>query len=483
MKFVAVAFLALATAAGTTAAPSVRPEPPAHSIAVLPFLNMDDDHRQGYFSDGLSEELLNSLSRIAALQVVARTSSFSFKRRQVTVVEVGRQLNVASVLEGSVRRSGNKVHITAQLSDAGNGNALWAKTYDREFKDVIALPAEIAESVAMALKVRLPEDERAVLGLGGTRNPEAFDAYLRAFAITGGDRESNDRSMLAALDQAILDDPDYALAQSHRAVLILDIATHWLPDRVAIQREVEEARSGAEKAIALAPKLGYAHAVLAEILNAGYLDFAGAMAEFDRALALDPGNAQVLRDYAAFAVAMGRRDQAVAAAQRSIVLDPMNADSQDTLARVMYYARRYPEALAAARRAQAMKPHFKDYFTLAGFIDLAQGMPERAITSCPADPDWFPLTCLAIANHKLNDTSRAEHMLARLREISGDASLYQQAQIYSQWGATNRALEALERAHQYRDPALEALKADPMLDPLRSEQKFDAVLQVLKFPR
>jgi TolB-like protein len=301
------------TAAKTiAAAPTVHAEPasafapPAHSIAVLPFVNMSGDSQQDYFSDGLSEELLNSLSRITALQVAARTSSFSFKGKQVDIADIARKLNVGAILEGSVRRAGAHVRITAQLINAVTGFHLWSQTYDRDLSDMLALQTEIASAVTTALQATLLGDSAALIELGGTQNPLAFDAYLRGqkFVDTAPDKETR-LAQIAAYSEAIRLDPSYAKAYAGKAVALSDFAGD-VATGPAVRQSFEEARAEADKALALAPELGEAHVALASILDAGFADYARAAVEYERAVALSPGNALVLRLSAWFFSHVGR---------------------------------------------------------------------------------------------------------------------------------------------------------------------------------
>src|SRR6266481_1178262 len=202
--------------------------PPAHSIAVLPFTNMSGDKGQDYFSDGLSEELLNSLARISELQVAARTSSFYFKGEHADLQTIAHKLNVASVLEGSVRRAGHKIRITAQLNNAITGFHLWSQTYDRDLSDVLALQMEIANAVASALKVALLGDVAAKIEAGGTRDPAAFDAYLRASkAYREYQNDKDVQAAIAGYTEAIRLDPEYALAYADRSLAFSTFATNF----------------------------------------------------------------------------------------------------------------------------------------------------------------------------------------------------------------------------------------------------------------
>jgi TolB-like protein len=295
-------------------------KPPPHSIAVLPFVNTSGDKDQEYFSDGLTEELLNSLARINELQVAGRTSSFYFKGKNVDLGTVAHRLNVAAVLEGSVRRSANTVRITAQLVNASTGFHLWSQTYDRSLGHILALQTEIANAVAAALKVTMLGDVAAKIELGGTRNPAALDAYLRATNahFTVINRKQDAPVALAAYSEALRLDPKFVLALAGRSIALAQYAPYIAGQAMHDARD--KALVDARQAIALAPELAEGHLALA-LLFEDLLDFTQATTEYNRALALAPGNARVLRDYGFFAVSMGRTDEGLAAARRAAVLD------------------------------------------------------------------------------------------------------------------------------------------------------------------
>src|SRR6202042_2645554 len=245
--------------------PAAAFAPPRHSIAVLPFVNMSGDEDQEYFSDGLTEELLNSLSEINELQVAARTSAFSFKGKDTDIGTIARKLNVGAVLEGSVRRSANTIRITAQLINAVTGFHLWSKTYDRDLGDVLKLQTEIATAVAGALKVTLLGDVAAKIELGGTHNPAAFDAYLRA--AKGFQSRHQDKEIptaIVAYTEAIRLDPNFALAFSGRSIALTTYAGNEATG-AAVREGYERAESDARQAVALAPGLAEGHLALANV--------------------------------------------------------------------------------------------------------------------------------------------------------------------------------------------------------------------------
>ena len=462
-------------------APTTAFSPPPHSIAVLPFVNLSGDASQDYFSDGLTEELLNSLAQINELQVAARTSSFSFKEHP-DIATVAHKLNVGAVLEGSVRRSAKTIRITAQLINAVTGFHLWSKTYDRDLGDVLKLQTEIATEVANALKVKLLGDVAAKVELGGTRNPAAFDAFLRGAKAVSSRRDTKDLpAAIAAYTEAIRLDPHYALAFAARSIALSNVAGE-AETAAAVREGFDKAQADARQALNLAPDLAQAHLALAFVSDST-LDFTQASEAYDRALALAPGNADVLRLSGPFAAYMGHFDVGVSAARRAVVLDPLARASHSVLGQALYTARRYEEAVAAFAAVISLEPDYKSTYWWRGLAYYGIGDLERARASCETKPDyWASQQCLAMIYDKLGRHADAEAELAKLKAAQGDAGAYQYATIYAQWGNRAKALEWLETALRLRDPGLESLKTDPLLDPMRQEPRFQAIERALKFP-
>jgi TolB-like protein/DNA-binding winged helix-turn-helix (wHTH) protein len=458
-------------------------EPPAHSIAVLPFVNMSGDPSQQYFSDGLTEELLNSLARINELQVAARTSSFSFQGEHPDIATVARKLNVASVLEGSVRRSGNTIRVTAQLNNAVTGFHLWSQTYDRDLGDILKLQTDIANSVAGALKVTLLDNVSARIELGGTHNPGAFDAYLRGTkALTSLVDAKAHKTAIAEYTEAIRLDPRYALAFAGRSRAYTSYATQPVIGD-AIRDLFDKGYADAREAVRLAPELAEGYMALGFYFEFGGLDFTQAREAYDRARSLAPGNAKVLRTSGSFLISMGQFDEGIAAARRAVALDPLNRSSHDVLGFGLYFARRYREAIQAYAESITLDPAYQEAYGVRGLAYYGMDDLKNARSSCETKPDyWISEQCLAVVYDKLARHADAEAWLAKYRAVVGDGGAYQYATIYAQWGNTAKALEWLEVAMRLRDPGLELLKTDPLMDPLRNESRFQAIERQLKFP-
>ncbi|MBS0367373.1 MAG: TIR domain-containing protein [Proteobacteria bacterium] len=469
------------TVAASAAPPAFRPPP--HSVAVLPFVNMSGDKDQEYFSQGLTEELLNSLTEINGLQVAGRTSAFSFQGKDTDAGTIARKLNVGAILEGSVRRSGHTVRITAQLLNAVTGFHLWSKTYDRDLGDVLKLQTEIAVAVADALKVTLLGNEAARIELGGTRNPAAFDAYLRGSkAARAGEGASSYQSAIAEFTEAIGLDPNYALAFASRSLALSYYASDAVnaadSRKFAVRSEVD-----ARRALRLAPDLAEGHLALARSVVATHLDFTQASEAYQRAMAFAPGDAGVLALSGLFAVSMGRSDVGIAAARHAVALDPLNPQSHEALGEALFWARRYQEAVAAFAEVISLEPDFKRAYGFRGVAWYWLGELHSARSSCETKPDhWSSMWCLALTYEKLGWHGEAQAEQKKLQAVFGDNSAYQLATIYAAWGDTDKALEWLTRAVRLPDAGVTYLKIDALVDPMRHEPRFQAIERALKFP-
>jgi TolB-like protein len=309
-------------------------EVPSKSIAVLPFVNMSSDKEQEYFSDGLSEELLNQLAQIPQLRVIARTSSFSFKGKEADVATIAKALNVANVLDGSVRKSANTLRITAQLVRTSDSSHLWSKTYERQMTDVFKVQDEIARDVVAALKVKLlptqelPKTQR-------TNNPEAYEHYLLGMNISRQDRLETSQLAAAEFQKAIALDPGYANAYAMLSIAQVrgaDVA----PSQAQRAEETKQAFATMEQAITLAPDLALGYSRRGYIRYTRAWDWQGAAADFKRALALDPNNAELLSSYSQSLFFHGHQKEAIALARKATVIDPLSLDIWHNLGLLLF---------------------------------------------------------------------------------------------------------------------------------------------------
>ena len=365
---------------------------------------------------------------------------------------------MGAVLEGSVRRSAHTIRITAQLINAVTGFHLWSKTYDRDLGDVLKLQTEIATAVASALRVTLLGDVAAKVELGGTRNPAAFDAYLRGAKAYSSRRDADASTAIAAYTEAIRLDPHYALAFASRSRAVATVASE-AATAAAMREGFDNAQADARQALELAPDLPQAHLALADVSEFGTLDFTQASEAYERALALAPGNAEVLRRSGAFAARMGHFDAGLAATRRAVVLDPLARVSHSVLGRALYAARRYEEAVAAFAEVISLDPDFKVTYGERGLSFYWLGDLQSARASCESKPDyWLSQQCLAVIYDKLRRHADAEAELSKIKSAQGDTAAYQYATIYAQWGNLPKALEWLETALKLRDPGLPDLR-------------------------
>jgi len=474
---------AVGSAANAPEATSDGFTPPPHSVAVLPFTNLSGDPKQEYFSDGMTDELINALAQVDALRVIARTSSFSFKGKDADIGTIARKLNVAVVLEGSVRRSGNKVRITAQLIDGVNGFHTWSQDYDRDLNNVLTLQTDIATAVAHELRAKLLGDEAPKIELGGTRNSGAFDAYLRGAKAYGTERAAQDfQTAITAYTEAIRLDPKYALAFAARSVAYSGYASKYATG-AAVREAFDNSQTDARQALALAPELAEGHLAMGRFLDSGPLDFAQAGKAYEQALALAPGNAEIVRASGNFALLMGNVEAGLAAIHRAIELDPLNPRSHVLLGYGLYIARRYQESTAAFAEAISLDPEHTQAYAFQGLAHYALGNLQEARSSCETKRDyWLSQWCLAVVYHKLGRHPDAESEFAKLKAGNGDDAALQYAEIYAQWDDRAKALDWLDTALRLRDPGLEFLKTDPLVDPLRGDPRFQAIVRQLKFP-
>jgi eukaryotic-like serine/threonine-protein kinase len=449
------------------------------SIAVLPFVNMSPEKNQEYFSDGLSEELLNDLAKIPGLRVVGRTSSFQFKGKNEDLRTVGGKLNVGTILEGSVRKEGQRVRITAQLVKAGDGFQLWSETYDRELNDIFAVQEEIARSVAGSLRVALLGGKTRTPSARGT-NADAYNAYLQGRYFSERRGKENLEKANGYYEQAIKLDPGYAPAWVGLAVAHSRQAdSGYLP----VQEGYRKAREAAEQALALDANLAEAHAAMGRIKRNYDWDWAGADASSQHALTLEPGNVVVIRDAAVTAAALGHFAEALVADRRATKLDPLSVQAHFNLGFHAYYAGRLEEAVAAFKKALELNPEYPAAHALLGKIYLAQGRPQDALAEMERDPDpAWRLYGLALTYHALGRKKEADSALAEYAAKYQTINAFQIAEVFAFRGGADLAFEWLERAYAQRDGSFSQMKGDPLLKSLENDLRYAAFLKKMRLP-
>ncbi len=442
------------------------------SIAVLPFLDMSEKKDQGYFSDGLSEELIYLLAQIQDLQVIARTSSFHFKGKQVSLAEIASTLGVAHVLEGSVRRAGNTVRVTAQLIRADSGLHLWSETYERDVKDIFRVQDEIAAAVVAALKLKLLPAQG--LDPHGTAIPEAYNEYLlgRQFGRRGN-LEDIQRAV-AAYEKAIALDPAYAAAYAGLSFSETAVANST-QDAAGFTR----AKDAAEKALTLAPQLVDAYRARA-LYRLETLDFAGARADSEKALALAPGNSAVNSLYGVQVAALGRIPEAIAAMNKAIELDPLNGFAWANVGLFLTVKHDYPAARGALERALAISP-FDDSFHFAlGQLNMLEGRLPAALGEFQKQGrEGGRRMGDALLEHARDHEKQSQEALNDLITNHANDMAYQVGDVYAWRGERDKAFEWLERAYQQRDSGLNGIAYDPLLSGLKRDARFAALLKKL----
>jgi TolB-like protein/DNA-binding winged helix-turn-helix (wHTH) protein/Flp pilus assembly protein TadD len=452
------------------------------SIAVLPFTDMSVAKDQEYFSDGLSEQLINDLAKMSGLKVVGRSSAFQFRGRNEDLRDVGRKLGVANVLEGSVRREGNHVRITAELIKTGDGFQLWSQTYDREIKDIFAVQDEIAQAATEALQLTLLGSEgQPVASNSPSTNPDAYQAYLQAnyFLGRGTGKEDLGKALTYA-DQAIKLDEKYGPAWALRATVQNMMAQVSLTD---VTEGFRSASADAERAIALDPTSAQGYLALAKTQIYHDWDWDTANTCLTKAAALEPGSAEVLRTRAYLSWVLGNLDQAVKLYEQAVALDPLRANSQSGLGHLLYVVGRYDEAQAALQKALDLNPQAAFAHANLGKILIAQGKPQQALAEIEEESiDWEKLTDQAWVYHALGREQDSNVALAELIAKHDTDSAYQIADVYAYRGESDKSFEWLERAYKQRDAGLPEMKTDPLLKNLRHDPRYTELLKKMRLP-
>jgi len=451
---------------------------PQKSIAVLPLLNESGDPKDEYFSDGLSEELIAALAQIRDLKVIGRSSSFRFKERREESKTIGEKLGVATLLEGTVRKQGDRVRIVAELINAADGIELWTRTFDRQLKDIFAVQTEIAAAVAESLKATLLGANEGSAPTPATKNTEAHNAYLQGHFHFQRRNLEDFRKAVGYFDEAIGLDPDYALAYAERCealTLIGDLSE----DKSAWSK----ARSDAEKAVAIAPDLAEAHAALGWVRFFVEWKFAEGLSELNRAKELSPANPTANDLLARVIVYLGRIDEAEKQARHAVELDPLSFTTQNNLARVFFVEGRFDEANATARKAAELQPGAAFSHRLQVLIAVQRGDGETALREAQLEPDeGYRRFELALAHYARGDRQAADTALADLIANGRDQLAYQIAQVYAVRGETDKAFEWLQIAFDNHDTGTLGLSIDPVLRGLRGDPRYKSMLEKVSLP-
>ena len=454
------------------------------SIAVLPFANLSPDRDQEFFADGIAEEILNALAQIDGLRVAGRTSSFAFKGKNEDLAGIAQKLRVGTVLEGSVRKDGSRVRITAQLINAGDGYHLWSQTFDRELTGVFAIQDEIARAVVAALKGRLLPADAAPAASRPTTNPEAYSKYLLGRHFIGvGDRGGMAQAV-AALEKSVSLDPGYAPAWASLAY-----ASFWLVQFETTAAEqaahTARARAAADKAVALAPELADGYAMRGFMrVNQGW-DWRGAEADMDKALALGLGDANLVRLNARFVMApQGRLGEAVAALQRLVERDPLSASAWASLGTLLTYRGRHDEAAAAFRRSLEIAPTNPIAQSLVSYNLALQHRGEESLAAArEVKEEGWRLISEAVAFESMGRRPEAERAIAELKRKEADTMAYQIGTFHAWRGDDDEAFAWLDRALRQEDGGLSDVLIEPAVSRMRGDPRYRALLAKMNLPR
>ena len=459
---------------------AVRPGP--KSIAVLPFTNLSPDPENAYFADGITEDIIAQLSKIRALKVISSTSVMPLKKREQSLREIGARLEVAAVLEGSIRRDGDRVRIVAQLIDAETDHHIWAETYDRHLTDIFVIQTDVALRIAAALETELSPDERTRLRREPTRDLQAYKLYLQGRNCSFRYTQEGIRKGIEYFQHAIVKDPGYSLAYVGLALAYAELGLGHGAGALKPREAYQHARKAVAKALELDEGLGEAHGMLAFLRVACDFDWTGAEREFKRAFELNPGNADIYALYGHMLSALERYDEAVDALTRAQQLDPLahRSDLAATLLRVG----RYDEAVRAAALVIDLDPHYSMGHGTLGWAYLKKGMYakglaelERAIALAPGNTLF--LAQLGQAYALVGQVEQARDVLKQLQGLSQRryVSPYHMAYVYTGLGEPDRAMDSLERAYEERAGGVYGIKGSFLFTTLRSHPRFAALLR------
>jgi eukaryotic-like serine/threonine-protein kinase len=451
------------------------------SLVVLPLENLSGDPDQGYFADGMTDELTTKLAQIGALRVISRTSATQYKHSGKALPEIAKELNVDAVVEGSVLRSGDHVRITVQLIEASTDKHLWAKDYEQPLNDVLRVQDQVAQAIVNEVKITLSPEEQARLASSRSVNSGAHEAYLKGRYRLRQGTEEQFQEAKGYFERAIKLDPDYASAYAGLADF------YWLTNEISPAIAIPKAKEYALKAMAIDDALADAHSTLAAIKFYGDWDWLGADNEFKRAIQLNPNYSEARAAYSAFLSEMGRHEQALLQIRTAQEIDPVSASTGATAAWASYYARQYDAAIAEARKVLDMDPNSISAHDLLGSAYLAKGVYEKAVAEYQvivgnSDRDPLRLVSLARAYSLAGRRPEAEKIAAQLTAAASTQYVPPLflGVIYTALGDNDQAFSWLEKAYREHDSFMVRLKVEPGLDPLRSDPRFQDLLRRMK---
>jgi serine/threonine-protein kinase len=450
------------------------------SIAVLPLLNESGNSSDEYFSDGLSEELIAALAQVRGLKVIGRNSSFRFKGQKEDSKSIGEKLGVSTLLEGTVRKNGDRVRIVTELVNAADGSELWSGSFDRELKDIFAVQAEIARAVATSLQLRLLGTEDHSTENVATKSVEAHNAYLQGHFYFQRRNLEGYLKAVSFFDQAIRLDPGYALAYAERSE-----ACTWIGDLSSENQKQawSKAASDAERAVAIAPNLAEAHAALGWVRFFAEWKFDEGLAELRRAQQLAPWNPSPTDLLAPVAVYLGQFEEAEKLARQAIERDPLAYQARQSLARLLFVQGKLDEAEAAARKAVELQPTAAGSHRWQVFVAIERGDDEAALHEANLEPnERYRRFELALAHYARGNRPAADAALTELIARDRDVMAYQVAEVYAWRGETDKAFEWLQVSLDNHDTGLLSLMIDPLVQSLRHDARYNEVLTRIGLP-
>jgi TolB-like protein/Tfp pilus assembly protein PilF/class 3 adenylate cyclase len=455
---------------------------PDKSIAVLPFENLSRDPDNAYFAEGMQDEILARLSKIADLKVISRTSTQKYKSAPDNLREIAKQLGVANVLEGSVQKAGDQVRVNVELINALNDAHLWGDVYDRKLTDIFAVESDIAKTIADTLQAKLTGSEKIAIGKRPTANTEAYELYLKGRFFWNKRTGADLRTAIEYFNQALGKDPGYALAYAGLADSYLLLSAYAAASPAD---SFPQAKAAAKKALDLDDTLAEAHASLAKILSAYDYDFDASIREFRRAIELNPNYATAHHWFGDGPLTnLGRFDEAIAEGKRAVELDPLSLINNTRLGNDYYFARRYDEAIEQLRKTLEMDSGFYyAHWNLGQVIeskgDIGAAIKEYEKARALNDDPWV-LALLGHAYALSGTKAEAVKILEQLKELSKQryVTAYSFAIVYLGLGDKEGALRWLEKSYEDRAGYdIGQIKVDPLLDPLRGDPRFEALVQ------
>lgn len=452
--------------------------PTKPSIAVLPFVNMSNDPEQEYFSDGITEELISELAKLKGLKVISRTSAFCFKGKDVDLRTIGKQLNVSNVLEGSVRKAGNRLRITAQLINVADDTHLWSESFDRELKDVFAIQEEISQAIVKKFEVSLLNKVDRTLVKRSTEDQQSHDFYLKAL-FSWNNREA--KKAIDYLEQSIALDPNNALAYARLSIYYAHIAFFSpYPPKLSYGK----AKVAAAKALEIDNTLADAHVAIGVVKMSYEYDWVGAEEAFSRAIKLNPGLWTAHYHYGFYQFCIGHSDEGIAAIKRAFELDPLSIPINSFLGLGFIIARQYEQAIEILQRVLEIVPNDPSSMANLGLVYAKKGTYEEAIAILKRGANLFPenpflLSALGYAYGVAGKQDEAQKIVNRFIEISKEKYFSPMfiSRVYAGMGDVDKAIEWLEKGYEERDPVVCVVKSVPSHDYMHSDPRFQALLK------